>query len=77
MSNAIVATFENVGEVFLVNTQTLDAVNYPTIARFLLDSIDKVSTNRYDFLVCITDGTSYMKKAVQGLAVLLPKLVLT
>ena len=65
--NAIVGTFESGSEVYLANMEFMEVVNHSSIARFINSTISKISSCPDDFLVCITYGAAYMKKAIQGI----------
>ena len=76
VANAVVGTFDSEDtKVYLVNMEILESVNHSTVARFIKNSIEKISSNPDDFLACITDGAAYMKKGLEGLQVLMPKLI--
>ena len=73
--NAIVGALEASSKTYLVNMEFREKVNHSTIARFILETVDKITSDRDEFLICITDGASYMKKAVEGLGTSMPKLI--
>ena len=52
----------------------VDVINHSTVAWFIKNCTDKISSNMDNYLAGITDGASSMKKTVEGLQVLKPKL---
>jgi hypothetical protein len=75
VANCIVGLFDESKSSFLVNVQFLPQVNHTTVSRFLIESLNSVGINLDNFLVCVTDGAAYMKKALEGVSILAPKMI--
>lgn len=71
--NCIMGSLDIERYIFLINTEFLPMVNYTTIARFVIDSIQKVSVSFDKVLVLVTDSASYMIKAFEAIKIICPK----